>query len=176
MAPNASAPSSELKPSASKPAPPTTSASNRPSSTISSSRPLKSSSLNSSGRHSGRISTIRAHPEGVWPLAMLIATRAIRSCMINTPIATRPWKARSSRLLSSTLAASTVLENDSAIASSTACLTGISRKNMNAGRNRAVDRPKCSRLPPMTSGRARFLSLSLRPTVNSRSSTPRWAM
>ncbi len=44
--------------------------------------------------------------------------------MMRMPIATRPWNARSSRFDSSTLAASTVEENESAIASIRAVFQG----------------------------------------------------
>jgi len=93
--------------------------------------------------------------------------------MISTPMATRPWKARSSRLLSSTLAASTVLEKDSAIASSMASRQLLSSISMIAGITSTLEMKKCSKLPPMTSLRTKLPSLSLSPTVNSSRSTPK---
>ncbi len=111
------APSSGERPTISKPMPPITSASNIPASTSNSSWSVRSSKRCSTGRTSGKPRASRAQGEGTWSPARLSTARAITSWSTRIPIAIRPWKARISRLASSTLVASTVLEKESAQAS-----------------------------------------------------------
>src|SRR5882672_2898924 len=114
--PSSSAPSSEPTPKCSNSSPPPI-ASAAPNSTSSSPWPQKSSSQAIGRRASGRRNNSSAYGDGVSTLIAASSPTATMSCTIRMPIATRPCTARSSRLPSSTLAASTVLEKPSVMAS-----------------------------------------------------------
>jgi hypothetical protein len=67
-------------------------------------------------------------------------------------------------------------ENDSAAASTKATYQAVSKIRYSPGVNTKQVMPKCSRLPPITSGLMMVLNFSFKPTVNSISNTPRWAV
>lgn len=173
-----------MSPTSSKVAAPSARAANRPNRGSSSPCPHRSMMRPSSGRAKMRPNRASAQGDGSLPVDSDRKTTANRSCMIRMPIAVRPCRALVSPLSSSTLTAKTVLEKLSANASR-AAVTRSSSANMArpTAPSRAKPAPNAAVVitmwidaPAQTSGRSRFLILSLSPIVNRSSVTPRSAI